>query len=151
MSRRFLMAAALGFATGVALLSAAPAHADEPTAVQFKQGGTKLNIAIIDTENSSDITIVQEGENNRVDSRQGGSVNALKVKQAGDSMLIDADMDGEKNTVVVEQISDGTQRRGAQSIQRALVDGNYFTVYNNGEYSIAEVTGKAPQVGRLGR
>jgi hypothetical protein len=160
MSRPFLKAAALSFATSVALLSAAPAHA-EPAPVQLMLEGTKLNLAYIDTTNSSNITFVEKGEANYVESSQRGSVNSLAVLQLGDTLQADVEVDGDKSTVEVQQIQDTSNRSGKQKhkrnrpgkqkIERGMVEGNYIVVYHAGGFAYAQVSSSLPDVGRLGR
>jgi hypothetical protein len=150
MSRHFLKAAALSFATSVALLSAVPVHA-EPAPVQLMLEGTKLNLAYIDTTNSSNIILVEKGETNYVESYQRGSVNSLAVLQLGDTLQADVELDGDKNTVEVQQIQGKGNRRGKQKIQRGMVEGNYIVVYHAGGFAYAQITSSPPDVGRLGR
>jgi hypothetical protein len=150
MSRHFLKAAALSFATGVALLSAVSARA-EPTPVQLKLEGTKLNLAYIDTTNSSNIILVEKGEDNYVKSSQRGSINSLALLQLGDTLQAVIETDGDKNTVAVQQIQDDSNPSGEQKIQRGVLDGNFILVYNAGAFAYAEVTSSPPVVGRLGR
>ena len=150
MSRHFLKAAALSFATGVALLSAVSAHA-EPAPVQLKLEGTKLNLAHVDTTNSSNIILVEKGVDNYVRSSQRGSVNGIKVLQLGYTQQVDIETDGDKNTVEVQQIQDESTPSGEQEIQRGMVDGNFILVYNAGAFAYGQVSSSPPVVGSLGR
>jgi hypothetical protein len=150
MSRHFLKAAALSFATSVALPLAAPAHA-EPTPVRLDLAGTELNLAYIDTTNPSNIILVQKGEDNYVESYQRGSINGLAVLQLGYTQEVDAVMDGDKNTVNIQQVQHKGRPRAKQKLLRAVVGGNYYLSYTSNGFGFGQVTSYAPRVGNLGR
>jgi hypothetical protein len=151
MSRHFLKAAALSFATGVALLSAAPALAAEPTLVDIKLGGKQLNLLYMNTTRDSAFRVVQEGKKNLVDSHLSGTVNRLQVHQFGQVMRVDAEIDGVENTLAVQQKQLKKKHSSKQEIQRGMVEGNYIVVYHAGGFASAQITSSPPDVGRLGR